>query len=56
MARTTGYTCNAVAELLLNGHYKKPGISPPEYVGREQGCYESVMNYLRARQVHYEIQ
>jgi saccharopine dehydrogenase-like NADP-dependent oxidoreductase len=55
MARTTGYTCNAVAELVLTGAYNRPGISPPEYVGREKGCYESVMNYLRARQVHYEI-
>ncbi len=56
MARTTGYTCNAVAELVLNGTYKHIGISPPEYVGREAGCYESTMNYLRERNVHYTIE
>lgn len=55
MARTTGYTCNAVAELVLGGQYKKPGISPPEYVGREAGCYDAVLKYLRTRNVNYEI-
>jgi lysine 6-dehydrogenase len=56
MARTTGYTCNAVAELVLGGQYKMVGISPPEYVGREAGCYESVLKYLRARNVNYAIE
>lgn len=55
MARTTGYTCNAVAELVLGGQYKKPGISPPEYVGRKAGCYDAVLKYLRTRNVNYEI-
>jgi saccharopine dehydrogenase-like NADP-dependent oxidoreductase len=55
MARATGYTCNAVAELVLKGDYKRIGISPPEFVGREAGCYESTMNYLRVRNVNYSI-
>ena len=33
MARTTGFTCTAVANLVLNGDYKRIGISPPEYLG-----------------------
>ena len=28
MARTTGFTCTAVANLILNGSYKEIGISP----------------------------
>lgn len=55
MARTTGYTCNAVANLVLDNDYNKIGISPPEFVGREKGCYKKVINYLRARKVHYNI-
>ena len=33
MARTTGYTCTAVANLVMNKKYKRIGISPPEYLG-----------------------
>ena len=30
MARTTGYTCTAVARLVASGGYRRAGISPPE--------------------------
>ncbi len=33
MARTTGFTCTAVANLVADGIYKRIGISPPEYLG-----------------------
>jgi saccharopine dehydrogenase-like NADP-dependent oxidoreductase len=56
MARTTGYTCNAVAELLLDGTFKQHGINPPEYVGRATGCYERVIEYLAQRSVTYSIE
>ncbi len=56
MARTTGYTCNAVAELLLDGTFAKPGINPPEYVGQTPGCYTRVVEYLAQRNVIYSIQ
>jgi lysine 6-dehydrogenase len=55
MARTTGYTCNAVAELVLNNQFSVKGISPPEIVGRTGGCFDSVVNYLAAREVNYEV-
>ncbi len=55
MARTTGYTCSAVADLVLKGHFKRKGICPPEYVGREKGCYDKVIRYLRNRNVEYQI-
>jgi len=51
MARTTGYTCTAVARLVLDGVYSQEGISPPEYVGRFEGCREQVENYLEERAV-----
>jgi saccharopine dehydrogenase-like NADP-dependent oxidoreductase len=56
MARTTGYTCNAVAELLLDGTFNRQGVNPPEYVGQTPGCYARVVDYLARRGVHYQIQ
>ncbi|RMG62469.1 MAG: saccharopine dehydrogenase [Calditrichaeota bacterium] len=56
MARTTGYTCTAVAHLILEGHFHRPGINPPEYVGAEPGNLEFVLNYLKERGVIYHRQ
>jgi lysine 6-dehydrogenase len=52
MARTTGYNCTAVTRLVLDGGYSQKGISPPEFVGRVDGCWESVRKYLEDRGVH----
>jgi lysine 6-dehydrogenase len=49
MARTTGYTCTATVRLVARGLYTRKGISPPELIGREPGCYEFVMAELAAR-------
>ena len=51
MARTTGYTCTAVVRLLASGLYSRPGISPPEFLGRAEGCYLFVMRELAKRGV-----
>jgi len=53
MARTTGYTCTAVANLILNGGFSRKGICPPEYVGEADGNFNFVRNYLVDRGVHY---
>jgi lysine 6-dehydrogenase len=34
MARTTGYTCTSVVNLILNGDYNAKGISPPAIYGK----------------------
>ena len=52
MARTTGFTCTAVANLVVNGDYKRIGISPPEYLGEH---LTFVKNYLEERNVFYKI-
>ena len=52
MARTTGFTCTAVANLVINGTYKRIGISPPEYLGEH---FEFVRNYLAERGVIYKV-
>jgi lysine 6-dehydrogenase len=51
MARTTGYTCTAAVRLLARGLYGRPGIAPPEFLGREPGCYEFIIAELGRRGV-----
>jgi len=53
MARTTGYTCSAVANLVLDGKFNRVGISPPEYVGVEEGNYRYILKYLKDRKINY---
>ncbi|RUT79428.1 saccharopine dehydrogenase family protein [Ancylomarina longa] len=55
MARTTGYTCTAVANLLLQGKFSRKGINPPEFVGEQEGCYDFIFDYLKERSVNYKI-
>ena len=55
MARTTGYTCTAAATLVIEGKYSKKGISPPEFLGEDDGNFNFVMDYLKARGVNYRI-
>ena len=44
MARTTGYTCTAVANLILEKKFNHKGIIPPEYLGKEK--FEGILtNY-----------
>lgn len=53
MARTTGYTCTAAVNLILDGKFNKKGVFPPELVGGKEGCFEYVMNYLAERNINY---
>jgi len=52
MARTTGFTCTAVANLVVNEKYVRIGISPPEYLGDH---FEFVRDYLKERGVEYKV-
>jgi len=53
MARTTGYTCTAVARLVASGRYTRKGISPPEFLGREPGCRDFVLAELQKRGISF---
>ena len=55
MARTTGYTCTAVAQLLLSGKYSQTGISPPEFVGTTEENFQFVLTYLKDRGIIYKV-
>lgn len=53
MARTTGYTCTAGVRLLASRLWERAGVSPPEFVGREERCYEFMMADLAKRNVAF---
>ena len=53
MARTTGYTCTAVANLVVNGQLIMPGIVPPELIGSNAGHFHFILDYLSERGVFY---
>ena len=51
MARTTGYTCTAVARLIIENDYSRKGICPPEFVGEDEICFNKITSYLNERGV-----
>ncbi len=53
MARTTGYTATAAANLFLEGLFKEKGVFPPELVGRYKACFDYFIGYLEERNIHY---
>ncbi len=53
MARTTGYTANSAANLVLNGLFTKKGVFPPELIGKHETCFNFILNYLKERNIHY---
>ncbi len=55
MARTTGYTCTAITNLILDGLYDNAGINPPEYVGVLEKNFNYIKKYLAARNVIYNV-
>jgi len=52
MARTTGYTCCAVARFILEEKYNRIGICPPEYLGVDEKCYKNVLAYLMKKGIN----
>lgn len=56
MSRTTGYSCTAVARLVLNGDFAQKGICPPEYIGQNPKLFEKVLKYLKERKIQFEVE
>ncbi len=55
MSRNTGYSCTAAVELIAQNLFSAKGVFPPELVGKYSDCYEFVMNFLRDRNVIYQV-
>jgi saccharopine dehydrogenase-like NADP-dependent oxidoreductase len=53
MARTTGYTATAAANLFLEGLFTEKGVFPPELVGKHKACFNYFLSYMEERNIHY---
>ena len=56
MARTTGYTCTAAANLILEEKFSRKGICPPEYLGEDKSNFNFIISYLKDRGINYITQ
>ena len=55
MARTTGYTGTAAANMILSGLFTERGVFPPELIGKHETCFNYILNYLKERDINYII-
>ena len=55
MARTTGYACTGVAELILGGMLDEKGVIPPERTAVSEKNFRFLMQHLEERGVHYRV-
>ncbi|MBL7128055.1 MAG: saccharopine dehydrogenase NADP-binding domain-containing protein [Ignavibacteria bacterium] len=55
MARTTGYTCTAAVNLLLEEDFSRKGICPPEYLGSDEKNFNFILDYLKERGIVYKV-
>ena len=53
MSRTTGYTCTAALNMLIEKLFIEKGVFPPELVGKDETCFNFILNYLSERNIHY---
>ena len=53
MARTTGYTATAAANMFLDGLFEEKGVFPPELVGKYKNCFNYILKYLEERNIIY---
>lgn len=53
MARTTGYTATAAANMFMEGLFSEKGVFPPELIGKYEPCFNYILEYLADRQVRY---
>jgi len=54
MARTTGYAATMTARALLKGMIAGHGVFPPEFLAKEPGLVEFILEGLRQRNVIYQ--
>ncbi len=54
MARTTGFPCVIVAQMLAQGRIEGPGVLPPELLARRDGVFDYVIAELARRGVAVE--
>ena len=53
MSRTTGFPAAIMGRLLLEGRFVKPGVNPPEIIGRDSSIVRTLLLELAKRGVNY---
>lgn len=53
MARTTAFPCAIVARLVADGRFTRRGVSPPEFIGRDEALVEEILREHKRRGVEY---
>ena len=56
MARTTGYTCTAVAHLMLKGKILETGILAPEQISRDKKTFGDIIGYLLGKGISIKFE
>lgn len=56
MSRSTGYTCTAVVELMLEGKLKQHGIIAPETIAEQDGLFARIISYLEDRGIKFNVE
>jgi lysine 6-dehydrogenase len=49
MARTTGYTCTAAVNMVMQGLFTEKGLFPPEKIALQEEQFSFIMQYLHDR-------
>ena len=55
MARTTGYTCTACVNMLIDNIFNQKGLFPLELIGKHENCYNYIIHYLQEKNVNLKI-
>ena len=56
MARTTGYTCSAVAHAILSGDFSKKGVFTMESFADDKNLVQQILNYLSGRNINFSTE
>ena len=54
MARTTGYTCTSVANILLSNKFTQTGVYNLESLGSDDEIVQNILQYLAQRNVQFD--
>ncbi len=55
MARTTGYTCVAVAKIVLEGLFDKKGLIPPEILAEQPNLFPKIISFLEEKGIEVTV-
>lgn len=55
MARTTGYTATMALRMLKDKLFTATGIIPPEYIAKQPGCVDYILDGLKKRNINYKL-